>query len=346
MPDVREVYEMITKQKPPEPGALERQQKRQVRAARNSKIGAFAVVVAIGLVIAAAWALWAGGGHSLRTPAAPAPTIVPTGSDRVGLVGLAPENATPSQPTKGHLVLDLVFGHTMGDPGRVSVHVYADGRLIWQRIGHTSEGTYGTGLLQQRLTPQGVDLLRAEALSTGLFDHDLNWTNGQGLNYGRIDVLVGDRLVHIAWGGPDDFGEGVVRVPPTSEQASALQRLDGALEDPASWLPASAWSDPKIRAYVPSGYSVCYNGKRGADLSQVLAALPPAARDLLLTQDRTRGEAPTLAYWCSDLTTEESHALAANLDNAGREGHADEFGLSYGSGTDFIQFSPLLPHQT
>ena len=43
MPDVREVYEMVTKQKPPEPGALQRQQKRQVRTARNRKVGAFAI---------------------------------------------------------------------------------------------------------------------------------------------------------------------------------------------------------------------------------------------------------------------------------------------------------------
>lgn len=48
MPDVREVYEMVTKQKPPEPGALERQQKRQVRTARNRKFGAFAIAAAIG----------------------------------------------------------------------------------------------------------------------------------------------------------------------------------------------------------------------------------------------------------------------------------------------------------
>jgi hypothetical protein len=49
MPDVREVYEMVTKQKPPEPGALERQQKRQVRTARNRKFGSFAVAAAIGV---------------------------------------------------------------------------------------------------------------------------------------------------------------------------------------------------------------------------------------------------------------------------------------------------------
>lgn len=56
MPDVREVYEMVTKQKPPEPGALERQQRRQVRTARNRKIGAFAVAAAVG--VAAVALLW------------------------------------------------------------------------------------------------------------------------------------------------------------------------------------------------------------------------------------------------------------------------------------------------
>src|SRR5918995_2616983 len=50
MPDVREVYEMVTKQKAPEPGALERQQKRQVRTARNKKLGALAVAAAVGVL--------------------------------------------------------------------------------------------------------------------------------------------------------------------------------------------------------------------------------------------------------------------------------------------------------
>jgi hypothetical protein len=50
MTDVQEVYEMVTKQKPPAPGALERQHTRQVRTARNRKIGATVVAAAIGLV--------------------------------------------------------------------------------------------------------------------------------------------------------------------------------------------------------------------------------------------------------------------------------------------------------
>jgi Tol biopolymer transport system component len=47
MPDVKEVYEMVTKQKSTEPGALERQRIRQIRTMRNRKIGAFAVAACI-----------------------------------------------------------------------------------------------------------------------------------------------------------------------------------------------------------------------------------------------------------------------------------------------------------
>ena len=45
--DIREVYEMVTKQKPSDTGALERQRTRQIRTMRNRKVGAFAVVAAI-----------------------------------------------------------------------------------------------------------------------------------------------------------------------------------------------------------------------------------------------------------------------------------------------------------
>jgi Tol biopolymer transport system component len=47
MPDVKEVYEMVTKQKPPEPGALERQWDRQRRASRNRKVGVIVLVAAL-----------------------------------------------------------------------------------------------------------------------------------------------------------------------------------------------------------------------------------------------------------------------------------------------------------
>ncbi len=67
MPDVLEVYEMVTKQKPPDPGALERQQKRQARAVRNKKIGAFIVAAAVG-VVAIALILATRPGHDTTRP--------------------------------------------------------------------------------------------------------------------------------------------------------------------------------------------------------------------------------------------------------------------------------------
>lgn len=47
MPDVREVYEMVTDQKPSDPGAFERQHTHQIRTARNRKIGGLVVAVAV-----------------------------------------------------------------------------------------------------------------------------------------------------------------------------------------------------------------------------------------------------------------------------------------------------------
>jgi hypothetical protein len=365
MPELREVFEMTTKRMEPDVDAWRDQEKRQRTANRNERIAAFALVVAIGLG-AVAWVLGARGGQNARAPANQPPTVartgiptpvaaVPTfsdGADRVGLVGLAPEGAKPSWPERGELVLGFTFGHTSGDQGRFRVFVYADGRLIWQRFADPTGAdpyskAYTTGLLEQRLTPEGVEFMRTAAISTGLFDRDRHMTSGQGLTYGGVDVRSGDRIVHVDWGA--SYGDqDLARDIPTPEQASALRRLDERLADPASWLPTSAWEDPKITAYVPSGYSVCYDGGREQGLSQVLASLPQAAEDLLRTQERTQGQAPTFVFWCSDLTNDEARALARILDDAGQDAVGDEFGLRYGElGATKVSlvFEPLLPHE-
>jgi Tol biopolymer transport system component len=54
MPDVREVFDMVTQKAGPEPGALQRQGKKQRRRARNQKvvaIGLVAVIVVAGAVV-------------------------------------------------------------------------------------------------------------------------------------------------------------------------------------------------------------------------------------------------------------------------------------------------------
>jgi hypothetical protein len=107
MPDVREIYQMVTTQKPPEPGALERQQRRQVRAARNQKIGAFAVAAAIGVASIVLFVATRGGPDPPRSnaPANPsAATPVEIATDFFGAfgrfdpdraIGLLADNAFP-----------------------------------------------------------------------------------------------------------------------------------------------------------------------------------------------------------------------------------------------------------
>ena len=80
--------------------------------------------------------------------------------------------------------------------------------------------------------------------STGLFEHYQpagRWSSPHNM----IQVRIGDRLVRTQAKGAaasDEFPK----------------RLRERLADPASWLPASAWADRRLRPYVPSMYDVYY----------------------------------------------------------------------------------------
>jgi len=281
-----------------------------------------------------------------------------------GLVGLAPVGAAPSTPRSGELVLEFSYGRTGGDPGVFRVTVYADGRMISERVGdpsRTDEYRQSTGLLERRLTPEGVELVKAAVISTGLVDRDLHLygrdcgffrpRSGSGLCDGSINFRDGDRRVHVTWGhGPRP---GVLQEAETPEQVSALKELDAQLEDPVSWLPASAWERAEPRPFVPWGYSVCYGGAQGVErLSQVLDLLPARAADLLRSRDRRRNQGPAFVYWCSDFTNKEARVLSRIFDDAGVRAHEDVFGLRYGPygretrpGEFLLTFTPLFPDE-
>jgi hypothetical protein len=75
MPDLREVFEMTTKQMgEPDLDSWQEQERRQRRASRNRKIGAFAVAAAI-VVIAFAVIVGTRGGQDTTTPANPPTTV-------------------------------------------------------------------------------------------------------------------------------------------------------------------------------------------------------------------------------------------------------------------------------
>ena len=81
MPDLREVFEMTTKQMgEPDLDAWHEQQERQRRASRNKKIGAFAVAAAI-VVVAVAAIFGTRGSQDSITPANPPTTVGKTAED-------------------------------------------------------------------------------------------------------------------------------------------------------------------------------------------------------------------------------------------------------------------------
>jgi hypothetical protein len=151
--------------------------------------------------------------------------------------------------------------------------------MITERVGdysRTDEYRNSTGLLERRLTPEGVELVSAEVISTGLVDHDLHLTSGEGLYFGHIAFRTGNRLVHVTWGDDvtwDDVDPDVARQRPTPKQASALIRLDARLADPESWLPASAWEpqDHGVRAVRVLGLP---RGEEGARTGSHLGLAP------------------------------------------------------------------------
>src|SRR4029453_8843514 len=138
-------------------------------------IGGGAFVVAAVLIVANGLSF-----DRTETPAVPGPTE--TGPTQTGLSvapdpnaeginGLPPEGATPSAPERGELVVALTSG-TIPGGSHDRVWVYADGRVI-SRVYLPALEPY-SGLVEQHLTPEGVDSLRSSVLSTGLFEHDLD----------------------------------------------------------------------------------------------------------------------------------------------------------------------------
>ena len=168
-----------------------------------------------------------------------------------------------------------------------------------------------------------------------------------------IQVRIGDRLV--------------------GYHANFPERLRERLADPASWLPASAWEDRRIRAYVAPRYAIKYVAlPKTLERSRILSLLPPPAEDMLRSKDAVAeygqqgsGAFPPLlpiTAYVSDLTTTEARALAQALDDAGFKPNRQfgELGYSFeipGTSVDpprpekgpvrnevFIFFWPYLPN--
>ena len=346
MPETRPFLERVMERVELRPFTLEGFHDRRDRKRRNQRIAAG--VVGMAVFVAAIWVVTSGmTSDRSQTPSAPGPETGPTetapsvapDTDAEGIDGLPPEGATPSTPESGELVVGLT------NPG---VWVYADGRVISKAYVRTLEPY--SGLVEQHLTPEGVEFLRSTVLSTGLFEHDLELVREDPTCCLYAQVLNGELLVSVSLVpryALSDHEAAPEHREATPEEAAALESLSALLSDPASW-PATVWKDPQIRAYVPATYTFA---SRWAEPSRILELLPEEAGDILGTAYlQTAVSGGRHQPDSVQMTTEEVRALAEILIAEWGPGHDNivpGFSLEdpekLGSHI-LIAINPVLPH--
>ena len=143
---------------------------------------AMAVTLVVAMIGAGLWpGFQRGGTGTTATPTAaatsptlsskPAPSPTPDPIDRsyrdVGIIGLPPVGATPSDPTGTELIETF---WRPGPPYKGAAFLSEDGRLIWNEYFGEANGR-STGWLEQSLTDEGIALVRALALDTLIDGH-------------------------------------------------------------------------------------------------------------------------------------------------------------------------------
>ena len=278
--------------------------------------------------------------------------VAAAGSASAGLDSLPPhfagfpaESVKASTPTTGRLLIGLRSGTT----GAAIWNVYSDGRVISQKWTSSGDATVvpagarrlDTGYVQQRLTPQGVQLLLSKLLATGLFEDNLMLALGKHDAWAFHRVRRGDRLVTVNGVPSPDPTWNQHFTNPTPAQTQALASIERFVADPTSWLPTSAWANRRIQAFVPARYTVAFD-RSYPDISK----LPSPAGKVLVQYKQLRSDG------CQILTIGQARGLLQAFVKAGMspsENHAfviafDFAGLHLLHPSDF-HMSPALPDE-
>ncbi|MGH2674165.1 MAG: hypothetical protein ACRDKA_04480 [Actinomycetota bacterium] len=260
------------------------------------------------------------------------PTPLPTAAEPSPIEGV---EEPPVDPAVGELVL-----HLRGD---AEVAIYADGRVIWEI------GDGDPGYLQMRLTPEGVELLRSRAVSTGLFERDQGLTLDDGPGF--MEVRGGDRSVIVVWGEDTSIVESwpsallprqlATISAATAGQAREVIELEAFFRDPTAWgLPRRMYAEPESSPFVPSRLLVTWDAG-----TPDWSTLPSPAREIV------SGNLDTLTRdGCQVISTDQARTIARALAQAGID---TDYNIQRGMlsfwvrppDDSFVHSFPALPHE-
>ncbi len=322
--DVRDFLERMAAEEPVQfLGAEPLTRRARRRAARTVAVGAVGVAAAIAVLFA--------GAVQLREASPTLPAIDPTPSGPIPTPAL-------TEPVRGEPVLYLqswIKTDPRPEYRYVELAVYVDGQVIWNLPSEPDS------YVQMRLTPEGVERLRARAVSTGLFERDLDLR--LPLRWGQMEVRRGDRSVIVEWDMTRGCRAAACQDPlvDATSEAGELIELEAFFRDPVAWgLPNDIYVQPEASPFVPTHLWVSWD--RGEpDPSE----LPSPAREVL-----TRNLKTVLRGGCEVISIAKADEIARAMERAGliepddpRDGIAFSMpGL--GGGTSFLHAHPSLPH--
>jgi len=237
------------------------------------------------------------------------------------LTGVPAEGAIASTPDIGRVIAVLPM----------PLWVYEDGRVI---SAHYNDHEDWNGLLEQRLSPSGVELVRAEILAHEPFAPQCGGTGG--------------------WYAYSDGAREVCEIPGENtywlrDTRTEWPRLFELLYGASSWLPASAWVDSEPKPYVPSTYEVgisldndVSSVDQAFDTATMLAALPPDVAEVLTRPQACAWPPFDSVVQCYRVTTDEARLIEPAILPLVTDGNGS---APFGHIGDYwVRLSAYLPH--
>jgi len=333
VPELREVFEMVTKQTEPDLDAWREQEQRHRRASRNRKLGAFAVAAGIGLVAVVVIIRAAGDGTGTQPAVQPTPVAVPEVDYQLDL---QTGEMTP--------LPNSIAGENDGGSGYA---VSPDGRMLaYSATGNEGNGQVfvadldGTGIRQVTReargatspdwSPDGTKIAYVEGhdtivqnvfvldLATGTATQVTNESSGLWAPHFSPD---GSSIVY---GAPNRYGRWVIWIVPATGGRSHLLVGAGRVRPVGDSMLSPDGSQLAFVAEAGQGTDIWIADADGSGLRPVARGHGENLWAPKWSPDGTR-----LVYWTDsaldvfvvDVTTDEGQRVADGADAAWLDDH-------------------------